>query len=65
MTIKELNMLGIVADKVCLYEETLEEDIIYKDLYQGSLMDVPEEFWEKKIRFIGAKRKNIIDIQVF
>ena len=65
MAIRELNMLCIVGDKVCLYEETSEEDIVYKDLYQGDLMDVPEELLEKKIRVIGAKRKNIIDVEVY
>ena len=65
MTIRELNGLCIIADKACLYEKTPVEDGDYKDLYQGSLTEVPEEFLEKKIRFIGAKKKRLIDIEVY
>lgn len=63
MTIRELKMLCIIGDEVCIYEEIAE--VSYKDLYQGRLMDVPECFLERKVRVIGAQKENLVGIEVY
>ena len=43
--------------------KTKDDD--FEDIYKGDKDNIPSEILEMKIRSVGAKRKGIIDIQVF
>lgn len=64
MKIKDL--LTIVVDDVCIYREILlgDDDFDYENLYIGKLRDAPDELIECKIRVLGAKKKDFIEIEI-
>ena len=51
-------------DDVCIYEEKLDSECEYRDIFKGTLLDAPEELLKREIRCIGAKSKQVVDIQV-
>lgn len=59
-------LLSVVAyDSVCLYyrnEET--EDPTFEDVYEGSCMKIPPEYLDAEVKILGAKKKNVLDIQL-
>ena len=58
--VKEL--LGVIFDKVIVYKTNNEG---FKDIYKGNTNDIPLDILEMKVKVIGAKKKGVIDIQVF
>lgn len=59
MKVKEL--ITIIFDKVKIYTVKNEE---YKDIYKGSVDNIPKNILEMNIKSIGATRKSILDIRV-
>ncbi len=53
---------GIIVDEICIYVEVGEME--YKDVYRGRLCNVSEGLLMREIRVIGAKRKNLVDIEI-
>lgn len=37
----------------------------FDTLYEGIYSEIPNEFLDMEVRIIGAKRKGIVDIEVF
>lgn len=62
MIIEEIKK--IIMDDVCIYEEKLDSECEYRDIFKGTLLDAPEELLKREIRCIGAKSKQVVDIQV-
>lgn len=56
------NIINVIHDDVCLYEQVGECE--FKDLYKGRAEDIPMELKEKEIFVIGAKKENMLDIQL-
>lgn len=52
----------VIVDKVCLYIEL--DDNNYQDLWKGIPKNIPKEFLDYKVRVIGAKQKDILDIEL-
>lgn len=60
---KVCELKGIAMDSVCIYKEIADAE--YEDLYSGMLSSAPQELLDKEIRMIGAKRKRLIDIEIY
>ena len=57
------DLLPHIVDNVCIY---LEAEIGgYEDVFVGKLDNAPSQLLDKKLRLIGAARKNMLDIQVW
>lgn len=52
----------VIVDDVCLYIES--EDNNYQDLWKGKAINIPEKFLNYTIGVIGAKQKDILDIEL-
>lgn len=60
MKVKEL--ITVIFDKVIIYKANDEG---FEDIYKGNTDDIPLDILEMKVRIVGAKKKSVIDIQVF
>lgn len=60
--LKDLKCL--IYDNVTLYKSDSDSQGGYKDLFIGSVSDIPKELLDMKVAIIGAKRKNMLDIEV-
>lgn len=63
MKVKELR--SIIFDKVVIYKANNENDGDFEDIYKGDINNIPLDILDMKVRCIGAKKKGIVDIQVF
>lgn len=61
MKLKEIKTK--IYDDVCLYKVN-GNDQEYKNLWEGKMQDVPDEFLGFYVGIIGAKRKGVIDIEL-
>lgn len=59
MKVQEL--ISHVFDSVVLYRREGED---YIDLFKGKSSEIPTRYLELEVGIIGAKRKNILDIEV-
>lgn len=55
-------MKFVIVDEVCLY--TKVDDNNYKNLWKGKIKDIPKEFLDFTVKVIGARQKNILDIEL-
>ena len=53
---------GVIADDVCLYVQKGEME--YEDVYKGRMCNVSEDLLMREVKVMGAKRKNLIDIEI-
>lgn len=60
MRVKEL--ISVVFDKVVIYKENNEG---FEDIYKGNTVDIPLYILDMEVRVVGAKRIDVLDIQVF
>lgn len=61
--LKLKDILGYITyDKICLYYNADDEG--FKDVYKGSTVKVPADLLNTRIDIIGAKEKNVLDIQL-
>lgn len=60
MIVKEL--ISVVYDEVIIYKEKNDN---FEDIYKGDKYNIPSNILEMKVKIVGAKRKGIVDIQVF
>lgn len=60
---KVADLKGVVFDEICIYREigTTSE---FEDLYNGNMDNVPADLLTRTVRTIGAKKKDILDINV-
>ena len=61
MILKDL--LPHIVDNVCIYIQLKNEE--YEDLFIGKLDCAPSQLLEKRVRLIGVKRKEVLDIQIW
>lgn len=59
MKINEL--IPTIYDKIILYRN-IDDD--YIDIFKGIPSEIPNNMLDLEIKIIGAKRKNILDIEV-
>lgn len=65
MKLKDL-LKVIVFDTVCLYYKAYEdEDPVFEDIYEGKKENVPKKYLEIEVKIVGAKKKNVLDIQLY
>lgn len=57
------DLLPHIVDDVCVYAEA--EIGGYEDAFVGKLENAPSQLLDKKLRLIGAARKNMLDIQIW
>lgn len=57
MKIKDL--INVIFDDVIIYKSKDE------DFYKGDKDSIPSLLLEKKVKSVGAKRKGIVDIEIF
>ncbi len=55
-------LVAFIFDKVSIYKESGDE---FVTLYDGKYDAIPSNILEMEVRIIGAKRKGIIDIEVY
>jgi hypothetical protein len=60
--IKVKDLIRVIVDKVTIYKANGED---FEDIYKGNINSIPAIILEMKVRLIAAKRKGVIDIQVF
>ena len=60
MNVKEL--ISVIFDDVIIYKA---KDDDFEDIYKGDKDSIPSNILEMKVNIVGAKRKGVIDIQVF
>ena len=57
------DLLSHIVDDICIYAQS---DIGgYEDVFVGKLENAPSSLLDKKLRLIGAARKNMLDIQIW
>ena len=61
MILKDL--LPHIVDNVCIYIQL--ENGEFEDLFIGKLDYAPSQLLGKNVRLIGAKRKGVLDIQIW
>lgn len=54
----------IYGDKIVLYTKSDDNRDEFKNLYSGKIENIPDILLNYKVRIIGAKRKNVLDISV-
>lgn len=59
-------LLSVVAyDSVCLYYRNEEAEApSFEDIYEGSCMKIPPEYLDAEVKILGAKEKDVLDIQL-
>ena len=60
MKVKDL--ITVIFDKVIIYKANNEG---FEDIFKGSTNDIPSAILEMNIGIVGAKKKSVIDIQVY
>lgn len=60
MKVEELT--NIIFDKIVIYRSKNGD---YKDIYKGEKDNIPSNILAMNVRAIGAKRRGIVDVQVF
>lgn len=63
MKIKDL--INVIFDDVIIYKSKDEDFGEYEDFYKGDKDSIPSLLLEKKVKSVGAKRKGIVDIEIF
>ena len=61
MTLRDLMMY--IVDNICIYVQLDSGE--YKELFIGELTKMPTSLLDKKVRLIGASKKNMLDIQIW
>lgn len=62
MTVRDLKTY--VFDKVSIYSESHTINGDFVDLYKGTIQEAPDSILDLEVELIGARRKNIIDIEI-
>lgn len=60
MRLREIE--AVIIDEVCLYIRV--DDNNFNNLWKGKSKDIPEKFLDYTVVVIGAKQKNILDIEL-
>jgi hypothetical protein len=60
MKLRELRKY--IVGPVVVYQE--KSEVEFEDIYEGLLKNAPEELLRREVRVIGAKSRNVLDIEV-